>query len=532
MFKNYYILRDLSQYLNKELTGFIFSESISQEKDKLIIILTRKKSVNVIKYLEYSCDRKIPFLILRGSFSKARKNYAELFRECNKKEITGVSLLNDDRLIRIIFSDDTFLVYNFIPYKYNMFFVKEGSIVTSFKSNKEIIGKNIDSLFQKITKPEKKKKTTFKSYLKNLNEKLGELYIKEILARSLLNENDELNIKCENVIRKNYNDIIHGINNPEYILYNTGDEYVISLVKLQIMEKTAYEKFADINSLLEKYLKETMKQNYTAEIKRKLVSEITRKIKYLEHKKENLILQKKNALNYKIWLDYGNIILSNIGRISFGDSSFDFNNEEGNINCSIRLDTKLTPSQNAQKYFDKYKKQKESINLINDKISSTEKELLKLNGKLLKIEIMQNFKDLKAEEKKELSNQDETESKRFRKFILDENFQVWVGKNSKSNELLTFKYANQNDLWFHIRGFSGSHTVLKKSSKNLKYPKEIIKIAAAIAAYYSKARNSGTIPVAYTERKYVKKGKRFKEGSVIMEREKVVFIKPGLPYEE
>ena len=120
----------------------------------------------------------------------------------------------------------------------------------------------------------------------------------------------------------------------------------------------------------------------------------------------------------------------------------------------------------------------------------------------------------------------------FRKFILDDNFQVWVGKNSRANDLLTFKYANQNDLWFHIRGFSGSHTILKKFSKDLEYPKYVIKTAASIAAYYSKARNSGTIPVAYTERKYVKKGKGFREGSVIMEREKVVFVKPGLPFEE
>jgi predicted ribosome quality control (RQC) complex YloA/Tae2 family protein len=242
-------------------------------------------------------------------------------------------------------------------------------------------------------------------------------------------------------------------------------------------------------------------------------------------------MQKINASNYQLMMDYGNTILSNMGRINHGDSHYNYIDENRNINYFITLDTKLTPSQNAQKYFDKYKRQKESLNLLDNKISSVENELMRLREKLNKAERMDNFKELKTEVKKEISEKDETESKHFRKFILSENFQVWVGKNASSNDLLTFKYSNQNDLWFHIRGFSGSHTVLKKSSKNLEFPKEIIKIAASIAAYYSKARNSGTIPVAYTERKYVKKGKGLKAGSVIMDREKVVFVKPGLPFE-
>ena len=74
-------------------------------------------------------------------------------------------------------------------------------------------------------------------------------------------------------------------------------------------------------------------------------------------------------------------------------------------------------------------------------------------------------------------------------------------------------------------------SVLKKNSKTDDVPKEIIKIAASIAAYYSKARNAGNVPVAYTEKKFVKKMKGMNQGAVIMEREKVVNIKPGLPPE-
>jgi len=119
---------------------------------------------------------------------------------------------------------------------------------------------------------------------------------------------------------------------------------------------------------------------------------------------------------------------------------------------------------------------------------------------------------------------------RFRIFPLDGGFEVWVGKDSAANDLLTFKYTNQNDLWFHVRGTSGSHTVLKVPDEfEGVIPKEIIKAAAEICAYYSKAKNAKNVPVAYTESKHVQKYKGAKSGSVVIKGEKVVKVKPAAP---
>jgi predicted ribosome quality control (RQC) complex YloA/Tae2 family protein len=119
--------------------------------------------------------------------------------------------------------------------------------------------------------------------------------------------------------------------------------------------------------------------------------------------------------------------------------------------------------------------------------------------------------------------------KRFRIFKLEGGFEVWVGKDSESNDLLSMKYTAQNDLWFHVRGTSGSHTVLKAPDGNTGIPKDIIKIAAAISAYYSKAKNAGVVPVAYTEAKNVQKYKGAKSGSVVIKGEKIVKVSPAIP---
>lgn len=119
---------------------------------------------------------------------------------------------------------------------------------------------------------------------------------------------------------------------------------------------------------------------------------------------------------------------------------------------------------------------------------------------------------------------------RFRKFTLDGGFEVWVGKDSSANDLLTFKFTNQNDLWFHVRGTSGSHTVLKKPEGFTgTIPKEIIKAAAGICAYFSKAKNAKNVSVAYTDAKNVQKFRGAKSGSVVIKGEKVVKVNPQIP---
>ena len=119
--------------------------------------------------------------------------------------------------------------------------------------------------------------------------------------------------------------------------------------------------------------------------------------------------------------------------------------------------------------------------------------------------------------------------RRFRIIKLNAGYEVWVGKDSVSNDLLTMKYAKQNDLWFHVSGYSGSHTVLKIPEETETVPKEIITSAASICAYYSKARNSKKVKVSYTKAKYVQKYKGAESGSVVIKNEKTLTVEPKLP---
>jgi len=91
------------------------------------------------------------------------------------------------------------------------------------------------------------------------------------------------------------------------------------------------------------------------------------------------------------------------------------------------------------------------------------------------------------------------------------------------------KHARPNDLWFHARGSGGSHVVLRSGTGKGEISRRAIEEAAAIAAYYSKMRKARTVPVAMTQRKYIRKPKGAPVGTVMIERETVLFVEPALP---
>ena len=103
-----------------------------------------------------------------------------------------------------------------------------------------------------------------------------------------------------------------------------------------------------------------------------------------------------------------------------------------------------------------------------------------------------------------------------------------VGGCEIRDDLLSLKVAKANDLWFHLHGQPGSHVVLRHPDGD-KPDSSVIKECAAIAAWHSKARNAGMVPVSYTEAKNVSKPRGAKPGTVTIKREKTVKVRPGIP---
>ena len=114
------------------------------------------------------------------------------------------------------------------------------------------------------------------------------------------------------------------------------------------------------------------------------------------------------------------------------------------------------------------------------------------------------------------------------RYDLGDGWEALAGKTDADNDLLSLKVARANDLWFHVHGLPGSHVILQGTEGECP-DHAVVKTAASIAAWHSKARNAGWVPVSCTEAKHVSKPRGAKPGFVTIRRQKTVKVKPGLP---
>jgi predicted ribosome quality control (RQC) complex YloA/Tae2 family protein len=206
---------------------------------------------------------------------------------------------------------------------------------------------------------------------------------------------------------------------------------------------------------------------------------------------------------------------------------------------TIPLEPALTPVLNAERYFNKAKKARTAHDDARIRMKSLEVRLTTLrmlDDELADVQSNEALKQFQQTYKVQLQQagyltvKEQENLPPFRIFTVEGGFQVLAGKSSDNNDMLTTKYAKPNDLWFHCRGSGGSHVVLKMNSAQGEPSKAAIHQAASIAAYYSKMKNASSVPVAMTEKKFVRKPKGAPAGTVTLEREKVIFVQPKLPF--
>lgn len=305
----------------------------------------------------------------------------------------------------------------------------------------------------------------------------------------------------------------------------------------------ALKKFTSMSDALgnfyaERASKERLKQR-SADILKLITSNLERLSKKLIIQQKTL----KDAENKDKYRRYGDLITSSIYMIEQGMKEitvpdyFDENMPE----VTIPLSPQLSPSENAQKYYKRYTKAKNAEIEVKKQLESTLAETEYLESTLSFAENCASLSDINAI-RAELSEQGYIRTQKSGKkkqkepgstpyhFISEDGFDIYVGKNNMQNDILTLKFANSQDLWFHTKKIHGSHTVIKLGlDKNV--PKSTIMQAAQLAAYFSKARESSQVPVDYTEIKNVKKPSGAKPGMVIYDNYNTIYTTPKSPDE-
>ena len=117
---------------------------------------------------------------------------------------------------------------------------------------------------------------------------------------------------------------------------------------------------------------------------------------------------------------------------------------------------------------------------------------------------------------------------RLFEYTIENEFRVLAGRSEEDNDILSLRVARPNDYWFHAHGVPGSHVILQ-GPDGVEPDKATLKVAAAVAAYHSKARGGGVVPVSCTKAQNVSKPRGAKPGTVQIRKETTIKVRPGLP---
>ncbi|KAA0564122.1 fibronectin/fibrinogen-binding protein [Bacillus sp. CH30_1T] len=232
----------------------------------------------------------------------------------------------------------------------------------------------------------------------------------------------------------------------------------------------------------------------------------------------------------------GELLTSNLYAVERGMTEVSVVNyyDENGESIMIPLNPQKSPSENAQNYFSRYQKAKNAIKIVHEQIEKADEEIVYLEQLLQQLESA-STKDVEEireelEEEGYLRVRKQTKKKKanvkpvLETYTSSDGTQILVGKNNKQNDYLTNRVAGKEEVWLHTKDIPGSHVVIKSPNPS----EETIKEAAKIAAYFSKARESSSVPVDFTEVKQVKKPKGAKPGFVIYEGQQTVYVTPDL----
>jgi predicted ribosome quality control (RQC) complex YloA/Tae2 family protein len=241
------------------------------------------------------------------------------------------------------------------------------------------------------------------------------------------------------------------------------------------------------------------------------------------------------AAKYRDYARYGELIKANLGTIAKGTDHITVADyfDERLPEVTIPLDRTKSPQGNMDDYFRKHRKHMAAERELTPRIEQAERELERLRAELSALEqgtwtppapspsgssVMTRIKAR--------NNRQSGETQRrgpFRRFISADGLPIFVGRNARENDELTFGLAKSDDLWLHARGTPGSHVVVRLG-KGTDPPPETLRDAATLALLYSDLKKSGKGEVIYTRRKWVKKAKGQAPGAVTVTQEKSLYL--------
>lgn len=278
--------------------------------------------------------------------------------------------------------------------------------------------------------------------------------------------------------------------------------------------------------------------------RRELQQVLNRERKRLVRRLDNIRREGEQKSDFATGRQLGELLLANLHRVKKGMTEVEVDDytRQPPEKVTITLDPRLTPQENAEALFRRYKKDKRGLDHVARRLRETEEELAwieQLRHDLDQAETPEELRELAAELRQaglyRPARIEPTTRRRLdnppavRRTRSPGGFEVLWGRNNRANDHLSHRLAAGHDYWFHAKDTPGAHVVLRRDSDHIEVPDTDLAFAAAIAAAQSRRRNDAAVEVMYAQVRDLVRPKGGHPGQVRVPRFNTLIVAPALP---
>jgi predicted ribosome quality control (RQC) complex YloA/Tae2 family protein len=520
MHLNYHFFKFLCPALKAEILGGTITSCFSQNKEELIIEL-KKTDGNpfFIRALLLPANTSISF---PKDFKRSKKNNVDLFPEIIGEKVTDIQLLNFERAFYICLNDTHALLFKMHGSRSNIVLYKdkEATPYTIFRKElKEDMGLKIQELEKslELTEPRfKELKGNASQFLPTLG-KLPRAWLKEAGYLEA-----DINTRYKLMV-----EIMDLLDSPFFSILHKNDNYFLTLLPCSSSIASTTDPLEACNIYFQKAVVRKNFENVKNQLLRNLLERRKKTVNYINKTSQKLEEMENDSPPSQT----ADIIMANLHQIPNGAEKVSLYDFYTNETREITLKRGQSPQKFAEQLYKKSKNKKIEFEQLRKNLAQKEKDLKEIAKEEEVLNQSEDFKSIKSLIKSEnRSSKNQAQLQLPYKRFETEGFEIWVGKSAKANDELLRRYTWKDDLWLHAKDVAGSHVIIKTQS-GMTPTKSVLERAAALAAHYSKNKTSSLAAVMYTPCKYVRKVKGSPPGAVMVDREKVILIKPEGPEE-
>ena len=547
MINNYYTLQALVREWRPDLVGAAVVDVFSQNKNELSVALAGDDRDWMVRG---SVQRPDIHLFRVEGYSKARRNVAPLFRAALDQPVADVRIADRDRLVFLDLADGTTLLWQLFGARANVFHVgPDGTILEAFQSDDEHAGTDAPTP-QPAPMPEsfadfEDRWTTNRNKTRQAVQSavplFGRTLARETLHRAGVDTAEPAG--CGEAERRGLFDaamaLCDALEAPEPVIYGAGQfPDAFALIPLRHRAEAPAERYDTVDAAVTGFVRRRLAERHFHRLYDPLEEALESAAEHCRQSAERMEAEldsESRAGRYERW---GHLLMAQQDAVPDGAEEVEVPDlfADGTP-VTIPLDPAQSPVENAQHYYRRARRTRRSREEAERRLDETRERADRaeqLLAELRAVDTLDGIKRFRDEKEAALApfvEREDADVDRFpyRRFDLGDGFEVWVGRNARQNHELTFHAAQKYDLWLHAREVPGAHTVLHLPNRDAEPGRPRIRVAAAIAAHFSKAKGSALVPVIVTERKYVTSPTGADPGVVRVDREEVVLVEPGLP---